>query len=866
VSEPHIRYLVIAVDEGYGEETGACLVHWHEAGLVAPFLLVTPDGTLADRSPVRGRGPHAASRDPQTVLGSLGAEGATVLVLCGPRGASREVRSLVDRLGHAVANQAELHRLAVYAVPADYVGTLADADLDQRARNFALTLEDRVAPNAMNPAVADTPTPARLAFAGAAAAGALVGQSRTPVDVVSADQVTTVRFIRVFARLSVGPNDLLDDLSDRTEKIRQDAAEMARLVGGAPAAEPARVSALAARSVARNADGRAFRYLPYQPDDPPKPTRVTFRRALRMLWDFVRDFLTSAARDAVLGAVEKRIKSLEDRAQQLIFGPDSAYRIALLDDMPTTDRSTLAQAAEDLVKRDDPSVQIPAMPQAWQQVRATAFGLADAVPAFVDLPLLQNKRMVVTDPWLIAPLPTEPVEPVGDEIRACDPIAARALQSPQGSDDSAQDEPSQGGERDDRDNDVAEWLAQREDSFTWLLAGEIATSLDEAAADMIAATRQLADRMAPPTDNAADERARRKRRRRRMLKRAVIALALVAALVAPLILFLVGVLALLAYIIVQAVMFVLVVTRLLRRLARWVLARFQAEHRLLLEEYALAEAIQRSVHAAKEYAKLHSSYRQIVEWSDVIAEITHRPFGQPQEISVLADRATGNLGAPLAWVAGAGVVTQQSRARLAHAASAHAYVRGWISATFDRRAQHATQEQRTQREEQADDASLDADYDVGAQFGAIRDLAEQLKQTRQVDRAHLLSIVASELTDRPVTEVLDAITEDLHPDGTSPELFFAALAPAKPPPLDDDLQRYDPDDERPRGEVWNTVLDRPRGVNDEHGLGVSVSPGAPLIALAVRTDFGLELAPGSVGRGEPPGDDESHQPPRRPAV
>lgn len=864
MSDDEVRHLLVTLDAEHGQAVSERLVSWYQLGLVIPFVLVGPDGTVLPESPRHGRGQHAAGDDPQSVLASWGASQVTVVSLHGARGPTSAVRTLLDRLSEALQDSHAVRRISIYAVASDFDGILGEPGVDMRARSFVLALEDRVSPTAMSVAASDTPAAPRLALAGVAIAGMFVSQRQIPAEAVPASTVPTVRLTRVFARLAVGPVDALPDLRDRVDAARSDPEEMARLVDGVPAANPAAICLALARQFAAGADGEALRYEPFVPEPAPKPEEIKWRPALKMLWDFVVRFVTSAAAHAAAEVVENAIRRLEARAQRLIFGADSAYRISLLGDSPPTDPHAIDLIAETLVSRDDLSIQIAATPRVWQQLRAVAFGLADAgpVPGFVDVPTMQHRRMVISEPDMIAPLPSADEERLATNLRACDPIAATHLAgAPAATEPAGETDSSATVRITEVTPDLGSWLAQRRDSFTWNVALSVADALDTSSADMLAAAQELARRTAPaPEPTEEEKKIARKRRRRRRIALAVVVIAVLGFAVTPLIVFLIGALALIVYIVIQAVVLTVIGARLVVGMIGWVVANFQAEHRLRMDEYELHTLIGRALHAATEYRKLRSSYQQLVEWSDVIAEVVHRPFGRDSGPRV-DDRASLEVAGPLAWVVGEAAIGSTSRARLALACSADTYGPRWLAKIFEERAQSLLMEERALREQESDDISLEADFDVGGRFGRIRRLRDQLRE--QADRMgnRLMESILRQLAERPITEVFDVVTSAALVDGQPPEGFFDALSSGRNhnDRIDDTIQRIDLEDGRPRGAIAEQIVEMPPIERDGRRHATACfTLGSRLSALAVRVDVGLDLRPHQIGSASDR-DDESHR-------
>src|SRR5205823_6118734 len=102
---------------------------------------------------------------------------------------------------------------------------------------------------------------------------------------------------------------------------------------------------------------------------------------------------------------------------------------------------------------------------------------------------------------------------------------------------------------------------------------------------------------------------------------------LVAAVVAPSLALAVGLIGVAVWTVLQVLFVIAAACAAVFRCLRWAQRRFQEAHRRDSVLHEWEQDIAAAQHEAREYRCLESVYRQLVDWSDVVAETTHRPFG-----------------------------------------------------------------------------------------------------------------------------------------------------------------------------------------------------------------------------------------------
>jgi len=764
---------VVTLDDVYGEDVAEQLLTWHGVGLLRRFLLVAADGRVHQRSPIQAD-QGLGDLDPRSLLAELGARSLTVVSVLGPEGPSEAISAQLGRLQEAVVRQSDARWVRLYAVPSDHTAEVGGNSPDPRAHHLVVSLEDRVDDHSMTVAEDASAFPRRLALNAAILAGLFLGQNGDPHLRV----MSTVNFqlVRSFARLAVGPVNALDELIHEVKRLRSDNAMMAELAGGVQAQEPVELVNVAAAQFAANAADGELTYHPYPLPPPPVVTRVTLRVALQMLWTFFVQSNRSLLRAAADHAAREALGRLQQRAQRLIFGEGSAYQVDLLADTGALEApGRLADVAESLLHNaGNMSVQVPATPSLWGQLRDACLSLTDGgtPPNCIEVPHLHDKPMLISDPHLIAPLPDDSaLERQGQsgisatERRACDPRTAltelKRLRAESGEDATGEDLAA-----------YEVWLADRSDSFTWQVAKATAAALDTAAEQMVGTVLALRARLTSK-EPSAEERAKTERRRRRQLiLKVLLAVGFSLLLLAsPGIAFAIGAIGLVVCFLLQTGALILVVLLAVARYEKTLRQRFQKQHRLDVSLYQLDNDINSSVHQAREFLRLRSAYVQMVEWSDVLAEVSHHPFGPPvpRDDSEPAELV---VAGPLSWVQGQAVIGTATREKLAISCGRRVYGPGWLSSLLANRAHALNAESRLERGNDPHDSSLDVDYDVNAQQGLIRGLAHDLGAEERPGHQDLLYRITEVVFASPVDQVLDAVAARYEQTPATVRQFF----------------------------------------------------------------------------------------------
>jgi S1-C subfamily serine protease len=304
-----------------------------------------------------------------------------------------------------------------------------------------------------------------------------------------------------------------------------------------------------------------------------------------------------------------------------------------------------------------------AVAQAWDDMRALAFGLIDGakLPSGIDMSLVERgpRRVVYVDPRLIAPHPTTASgEPEGR--RACDPLRTPT---------SDPDDQAAGPKR----------------SLLWLIGRRIAADLREA---RTAAAVEIEDPTATPEPVAPSKRRwywpfRRRRarvRRPHPLRWAILRATFLAAL---------GVAAATKYLTLtlQIPAFVAIVMAwmlLVANAARKALLRDQAAQReTLLEHIRLLNAEKLRAQRIGDAARLERRYAEYLDWAEVVGWVAHRPWvGQPLEgIGVPPPIERETL--PAALVLGTGVLDETHLKRLSSGARSELFRPAWLTDLYE---------------------------------------------------------------------------------------------------------------------------------------------------------------------------------------
>lgn len=780
---------VLVLDEEHGDGVAERLASWFRAGLLIPYLLVQPDGQVHPTSAVPGLTGAGPRQDPRTVLSELGVQRLILLVVCGPLGPSDAAVRVLDQLDAAVIESRSVTRVWLYGVREAEKAQLGGGQPDPRALHLVVSVEDHLDDRGVLMPESESPLPERLAVNAALVAGLFVVQDDAPADMLAPTGTVQYRLVRGFGRLALGAPAIPVCIRTDTVALRTDAGKVADLSGGVAASDPPAVVASVARQFVTGCEQGTLRHQPYKRVPPPEPERVTLRKALQMAWEFLVTALRGAVVDAARRRWEQAIDRVERRAQLLIFGEDSAYRIALRNGEPVPALPNASDLASQLLSDDDISVHVAAIPTVCQEYRRIAFALVDAgrMPDYVNRPRHQNDPMLVTDPALIAPLPSskaadDAASPAPDwASRACDPRARKVAwveaggqlaAFPHSAAAAAAVDPAPAGgtgaeagtPADDAQKSAVlallrEDLAGRADSFCWRVTDTVDEEDKKAAAAMTGAAARLRDRLEQAgAEDEDDVRSRRRKRKRKWLRwlRIVLVLVFVAAVVAmPALALAIGIIGLVTWTILQVIVLIGAAVAALMRCLRWAQRRFQENNRrdTMLHEWEQDVAAAR--HEAGEFRRLDSAYRQLVDWSNVVAEVTHRPFGEAEAGGPPSD-AVAVPGGPTSWVCGQGLVGESRLRRLTHACAKAVFTRGWLTAVFDERTRALTERERWEEGATDEAASLEADYDPTG-TGRILKLADDLRENAGTTEDNLARPVAEVLHAQSIGEVFDGV-------------------------------------------------------------------------------------------------------------
>lgn len=621
---------------------------------------------------------------------------------------------LVERLREGLGDRQELCHLTL-AVPLRHPCAVPPAALETGATTLLLVPEQRVAPGQF--AVPVTPDNQAVHAAGAAASVGLLwadrpGEPRPPTLAPERDNQPDARFqgwveltqpeaparpvllIRHFVRAV-----LLDEERGRLQRdalaLRRDADLIAEAAGGVPASRPGSlVEAWVDELVRRHADVVTFQ--PPPEFKAPAQQPIPVGEALNNMFRFIGSALRRLPRETFARALEKGQRAVVEFAQQQTYGRDSVVSVQWGDG---TSASPASQAGDDagaalrttavdvadrvLALSTAPERAAPRFPQLWQELRATVFMLHDGSdpPQGLASPSDGRDRLIVTDPWRLAPDPADllPGGSAGAQnpapVRSCDPrgvaqilgpvatqpapaaAAADAAPDPQfdrlgGEDENDHDlrdgsEPMQsagGAAGQTADDDLAQdpvepgipgaghrsavadatlaWVQRRRGALTWQFADRVAQAQD-------AASRALLDRLdylrsldassvAPAVDDS---------RSRRWLSigwpLAAVTVVLVATLVGRSLTVTRGWAPGFAMILVAVGALAALLLTWFIQFLLYQRALFQAQYARRLQWSRYLHHVDSIYPLAQQVTRLEAVYRQLQDWSDVLGSLLH---------------------------------------------------------------------------------------------------------------------------------------------------------------------------------------------------------------------------------------------------
>jgi hypothetical protein len=600
---------------------------------------------------------------------------------------------------------------------------------------------------------------ARAALGAALVAGLVRGvQDEPPIRLHQLDtQRDTFRLFRTFGRLVMGPPDFESDLRARIDQIRTHEARMAECVDGLPAANAEQQVSNMANAFAARADQGALGFRPYTPEPMPEPQRVTWRTVLRMLREFAKDFVKRQSRKP-FEAAQRAADAAVQRANVIVFGRSSAFKLVLSEDDDGGVKT--ASTAHEVLSRDrDSEVYIAAQPKVWSELRSTVFSLVDGSEMDEWLPAatFNGRPYVVAQPRLLAPYPSEsdtlPALTLGSirvpaVNRACDaksavnrrqiltPLAGYPGNSPSGEVEDDQSAEAD-GDTEDAENSVEKqleeleaWEEARRSAFTYIVATRLAQEISDAERAVqrdfenveSLVDSNLGDEGAPTEESTSTVRKRR-HRVRRSLRVISVALGFVLLLTAPAIALVLGLIGVLVWLILQVGVIAFAAYRLVRRVIRRMQSEFHESHRLYLQAWQADQITNALLHNSEELLRLSARYVELLEWSDLIAQVVHQPLAHS------AGSQSGpvmQLSGPRAMATADAGVDQARLEHLASQLSGRLFKRGWLTQLFFEWSRQANRQSRYRYGRDDETQGLDADYDVAAMRGDVSRLQEAL--------------------------------------------------------------------------------------------------------------------------------------------
>jgi hypothetical protein len=408
---------------------------------------------------------------------------------------------------------------------------------------------------------------------------------------------------------------------------------------------------------------------------------------------------------------------------------------------------------------------------------------ATAAPSSVLLP---------PPPTLIADLPAPP-PPVGAPIPAPDgtppppeniasadsgPVATDQVVVESGPEVSADTVRSELGRRASA-VEIEEALASlraaqlgRVDTFHWQVGTRLAQSIGVATSAFDWCVEQINN---PPGEefekNAARERKRLKRKVIFSILRTIgfLVLGVLAFVFLPLTMLILA--AILAISVVSAIV------NLVLGVIKYFRAHLQAEFEMtdVIGKFEFACTAIPAVIA--ELGRLHSLYRQFLDWSEVIGAVAHRPFGPPM---VYSGRTHGNwVGGLYAHQVGEGEISADNMAALVSSQAKEVFQPAWLQSLFDDASDRILSRYQFMTTSDASDSDPDIDNKVLGAGDALversprRFLLQMVKEGKALGEGRLLRMdeILGRLSELPPGRLCDSV------DGADPELWLGDAVP-----------------------------------------------------------------------------------------
>ena len=747
-----------------------------------------------------------------------------------------DTRQIAARVEEAVserkASHQRLHKVnllvpatGVAGLPVDLLSTYWDVNLvaaDEDRATGAHSSEPVQHPGNLAP---------HAALALVTVAGLWPGMSGAPFDRDhrgAGEQEPRVRVIRSFAR-AVRSHGLVDEVAARMCDGERNQQWMVQVAGARQAPDPHALVASASREYFE-AGGRALRCQhPRVPAHRPL-ARVSLGALLRWMWPFARNRSRALPDEWEEIAGTPARGPVKDFADESVVGEDATIAVTggartvighpALGSPLHTGGVEVAVALLDRLERLGYTPEQHTFGDAWPDLRALAFGLADGgpLPEGCTEPLEGTRRVVITDANAITPDPAEqPMEIDRDALPAGGPIAAstpwggsprppdswggsprppdlapldpahallvkRLIRACREADGLAEGEAPGESVADVEERRLDDWLAGRSRSLLWLVGERVAEGAAAAEKGLMAALDRVREGV-DALDVDGDEIATLRRRWRRLAVAALVLAALAVGLavrdaVSPLVA--AGIVLLVGFAGFAGSLFAfwLYLRRLFSVLDR--------HHRRRVRY----EAAQRGAeHWARELRRLDAAYREYLDWAGIVGRTLHRGAGSPRDSDPAGPDLAG-LVMPAAFKVATARTEEGLKRRIAAQVGERYFRQGWIGALYRDLARDSMSRCRFERGQPDSDPEPTPDTDSLARRYLLTDLVSGAPSRRLSTRRReeVIAYVRERAPDELFSTASDAGGRE-HSAGT----FLTSLCPHA---------RHEGDGEAFNGRFW----------------------------------------------------------------
>jgi hypothetical protein len=716
---------------------------WSGLGLLEPFLWADPDGSPGGHLVERGELDRvddvirllARNTVPQVRLVCVQILTENDEIAVGPTPSDTSV----DRLHAAVTaleNRLSGRRSGTQVVTQTNLVVPQDSEIRADPRrllarwhaNVVASPEDRRTDGSFDAGLRSHAEVARhAALHTATLAGLWRGQTRIPTDslrIALPVAATPVAVARVFAALIVADSASWE-VVERALAMRR-TRDGTSWVDAVPARDPLAVVATSADDLLERAGKGGFRFS-FAGDAPtPVRVRVGVRQALRIFTRYVRTRARALPNEIYEEVREDLLDLAERLAQELIFGEDSVVVVRAGDRPPAGPAKapkppTGADIAREVLRVLGSAETPPTQPELWSDLRKVCLGLLDGgdFPWPECAPHNSAHREVLVDPGLVVPAPAdiEPPAPpsrpdwwaeLAAPTRAVDVLRVRWLRdrvSEHTTDGSAGAAAAYG--------EIDSWLSRWLPTVLGRVAAGVADQLDDARASLQKRLDYL---------HAHRDEKRVPRRWRRWLAAVCVLVAWLLTGAGLLVNDHAGLALTALALVAVSVVLGLVAVGLGYR------AEFREIYRLRRAELEFAHAATAARAEAREVLRLDTVYTALLDWSEIIAWLVHRP-----EDAALTDRpatsAADDVPRTYALRVGEGEADPAQVTYLAGRVGTEMITKGWLSSLFRRYDEAAARERRLTRgrPETSIDAVSDAqeaDEIRGELLALVRDGAQ----------------------------------------------------------------------------------------------------------------------------------------------